>query len=68
MGLVQASVLADALVICTEWQNFKAPDFDVIKAELREPVNFDGRNLYEPERLRKHGIKCYSTGRLTSKL
>ena len=42
---------ADALIICTEWQNFRAPDFDMIKLRLKQPVIFDGRNLYDPERL-----------------
>lgn len=55
---------ADALVICTEWQNFKAPDFNLIKSTLSNAVIFDGRNLYEPTRLTKKGIKYYSIGRI----
>jgi UDPglucose 6-dehydrogenase len=54
---------ADALIICTEWQNFRAPDFDVIKAALKDPVIFDGRNLYDPERLQKRGFIYYAIGR-----
>ncbi|MBH0052317.1 MULTISPECIES: UDP-glucose dehydrogenase family protein [unclassified Pseudoalteromonas] len=54
---------ADALVICTEWQNFRAPDFDLIKSQLNESVVFDGRNLFEPERMDKKSIKYYSIGR-----
>jgi UDPglucose 6-dehydrogenase len=54
---------ADALVICTEWQNFKAPDFDVINAALSQPVIFDGRNLYNPERLQEKGFIYYAIGR-----
>ncbi|MDX1279486.1 UDP binding domain-containing protein, partial [Oceanihabitans sediminis] len=54
---------ADALVICTEWQNFKAPDFSLIKQQLSEAVIFDGRNLYEPERLAKKSFRYYSIGR-----
>jgi len=54
---------ADALVICTEWQNFRAPDFDLIKASLKSPVIFDGRNLYDPERLDKRGFTYYAIGR-----
>ncbi|WMQ73480.1 MAG: UDP-glucose 6-dehydrogenase TuaD [Sodalis sp.] len=54
---------ADALVICTEWQNFRAPDFDVLKAALKQPVIFDGRNLYDPERLANRGFVYYGIGR-----
>ncbi len=54
---------ADALVICTEWQNFRAPDFDVLKNTLKQPVIFDGRNLYDPERLNKRGFVYYGIGR-----
>jgi UDPglucose 6-dehydrogenase len=54
---------ADALVICTEWQNFKVPDFNIIKDELTESVIFDGRNLYNPERLAEKGITYYAIGR-----
>lgn len=54
---------ADALVICTEWQVFKAPDFDLLKSALKDAVIFDGRNLYDPERLRKRGFAYYGIGR-----
>lgn len=54
---------ADALIICTEWQNFRAPDFDLLKDKLRQPVIFDGRNLYEPERMQKRGFTYYAIGR-----
>lgn len=54
---------ADALVIVTDWQAFKAPDFDYIKQRLSEPVIFDGRNLFEPHRLGKRGFIYYSIGR-----
>lgn len=54
---------ADALVICTEWQNFRAPDFALIKQQLNEAVIFDGRNLFEPERMNNKTIKYYSIGR-----
>ena len=54
---------ADGLVICTEWQNFRAPDFDIIKNALKEPVIFDGRNLYDPERISKRGFVYYAIGR-----
>ncbi len=55
---------ADALVIVTEWQVFRAPDFDAIKAKLKQPVIFDGRNLYEPQDMRDQGIEYFAIGRL----
>jgi len=54
---------ADALVICTEWRNFRAPDFDEIKQALSEPVIFDGRNLFEPSRMEEKGFSYYAIGR-----
>ena len=54
---------ADALVIFTEWQQFRTPDFDAIKAKLRKPVIFDGRNLYEPAYMKKLGFEYYCIGR-----
>ena len=64
MGTKEAALQdADALVICTEWQSFRAPDFDVIKKSLKQPVIFDGRNLYDPERLSKRGFVYYAIGR-----
>jgi len=64
MGTQEAALKsADALIVVTEWQQFKAPDFDLIKSTLKEPVIFDGRNQYEPKRLAKMGITYYSIGR-----
>lgn len=64
MGTKEAALQgADALIICTEWQSFRAPDFDVIKNSLKQPVIFDGRNLYDPERLSKRGFVYYAIGR-----
>lgn|SRR5690606_7207617 len=54
---------ADALVIVTEWQAFRAPDFDLIKQMLTAPVIFDGRNMYEPKRVVRRGFTYYSVGR-----
>lgn len=54
---------ADALIICTEWQDFRAPDFDEIKGKLGQPIIFDGRNLYNPEQVNRHGITYYAIGR-----
>ncbi|EOC1456521.1 UDP-glucose/GDP-mannose dehydrogenase family protein [Cronobacter sakazakii] len=64
MGTKEAALQgADALIICTEWQAFRAPDFDFIKNSLKEPVIFDGRNLYDPARLSKRGFVYYAIGR-----
>lgn len=54
---------ADSLVIVTEWQAFRAPDFDVVKDMLVAPVIFDGRNMYDPKRMKKRGYAYYSVGR-----
>ena len=54
---------ADALVVCTEWNAFKAPDFDLIKETLSHAVIFDGRNLYDPAILEAQGIAYYGIGR-----
>lgn len=54
---------ADALVILTEWKEFRSPDFESIKSMLREPVVFDGRNLYEPAAMRSNGWTYYTIGR-----
>jgi UDPglucose 6-dehydrogenase len=53
----------DALVIFTDWQEFRNPDFEIIAAKLKKPVIFDGRNLYDPEIVKKAGIEYYSVGR-----
>ena len=54
---------ADALVIVTEWKEFKSPDFDRIKAALKTPLIFDGRNLFDPATVAAHGIEYYGIGR-----
>jgi UDPglucose 6-dehydrogenase len=54
---------ADALVIMTEWKAFKSPDFDSLKSRLKQPIVFDGRNLYEPLAMDELGIEYYSIGR-----
>jgi len=54
---------ADGLVIVTEWQEFRTPDFEIMKRLLRERVVFDGRNLYEPRTMKGHGFKYYGIGR-----
>jgi UDPglucose 6-dehydrogenase len=54
---------ADMLVIVTEWDEFRNPDFELIKKRLSHPVIFDGRNLYDPETMRTAGIKYFAVGR-----
>jgi len=63
-GTKEAALLgADGLIICTEWQQFKAPDFDLIKQQLKQAVIFDGRNLFDPQRLKQRGFHYYAIGR-----
>jgi len=57
---------ADALAICTEWQQFRAPDFEEMEDLLKSKVIVDGRNLYSPERLQGDGWRYYSVGRSMS--
>ncbi len=54
---------ADALVIVTEWKEFRSPDFESLKAKLKTPVIFDGRNLYDPVRVRGMGFEYLAIGR-----
>jgi UDPglucose 6-dehydrogenase len=54
---------ADALIVATEWKSFSAPDFDEIAAKLKSPVIFDGRNLYDPHQLKRHGLDYFAIGR-----
>jgi UDPglucose 6-dehydrogenase len=54
---------ADALIIVTEWREFRSPDFDTLKAKLKTPVIFDGRNLYDPAQVRGLGFEYLAIGR-----
>ena len=54
---------ADALLIVTEWKEFRSPDFSAIKLSLKNPVIFDGRNLYDPKLVRGEGIEYFAIGR-----
>lgn len=54
---------ADALVIATEWNEFRSPDFQKMKQLMRQPVIFDGRNLYPPEKMSQMGFDYFSIGR-----
>ncbi len=53
---------ADALAICTEWPEFRNPDFDYLKHKLREPVIFDGRNLWDPVQMQARGFRYFGIG------
>ncbi|MGB4497262.1 MAG: UDP-glucose/GDP-mannose dehydrogenase family protein [Methylococcaceae bacterium] len=55
---------ADALIVVTEWKNFWSPDFEHLKDTLKDSVIFDGRNLYQPDLLKKLGITYYGIGRV----
>lgn len=55
---------ADALVICTEWQQFRAPDFDEMANRLQQKLIVDGRNLYQPTKLQEQGWNYVSVGRI----
>lgn len=54
---------ADALVLVTEWQEFRSPDFDLLRRELSHPVIFDGRNVYDPKVMNRQGFTYYGIGR-----
>jgi len=54
---------AEALVVVTEWQEYRSPDFETLKTRLKQPVIFDGRNLYDPERLKSLGFRYFAIGR-----
>jgi UDPglucose 6-dehydrogenase len=54
---------ADALAIMTEWQEFRSPDFDIIRSQLAAPALFDGRNLYDPRVVESVGLEYYGIGR-----
>jgi UDPglucose 6-dehydrogenase len=58
---------ADALAVVTEWKEFRSPDFAAIRAALKTPAIFDGRNLYEPADVIRAGIEYYPVGRLVPK-
>jgi len=62
-GAPEALEGADALAICTEWQEFRSPDFEQIKSSLKQAVIFDGRNLYDPAFLAGQGIRYFAIGR-----
>ena len=54
---------ADCMLLLTEWNEFRRPDFDKIKSLMKNPVIFDGRNQYEPERMERRGFEYYCIGK-----
>jgi UDPglucose 6-dehydrogenase len=54
---------ADALIICTEWKQFRSPDFDKLGRLLKDKVIFDGRNMYSPKLVKQSGLQYYAIGR-----
>jgi UDPglucose 6-dehydrogenase len=54
----------DALIIVTEWKEFRSPDFTALRSSLRSPVVFDGRNLFDPAFAQSEGIEYHAVGRL----
>lgn len=56
---------ADALLVVTEWKAFRSPNFTAMKARLKTPVVFDGRNLYDPATMRAEGFEYFAIGRRT---
>jgi UDPglucose 6-dehydrogenase len=54
---------ADALIIFTDWQEFRNPDFELMKKKLKKPIIFDGRNLYDPAYVKDQGLEYYCIGR-----
>ncbi|GAB4174213.1 MAG: UDP-glucose/GDP-mannose dehydrogenase family protein [Calditrichia bacterium] len=54
---------ADALIVVTEWMDYREPDFDQIKLKLKQPIIFDGRNIYNPSKMKKLGFTYFGVGR-----
>jgi len=58
---------ADALAVVTEWKEFRSPDFEAIRGTLKTPVIFDGRNLYDPEEMKRAGLEYHPVGRAVAR-
>jgi UDPglucose 6-dehydrogenase len=54
---------ADALIVVTEWNEFRNPDFNLLASSIKDKVIFDGRNIYDPDKIREHGLLYYGIGR-----
>lgn len=62
MGALDA---ADVLIICTDWDEFRHPDFEAMRSRMKSPIIFDGRNLYRLDSMKEHGFTYHSVGRMT---
>jgi UDPglucose 6-dehydrogenase len=60
---MRAAERASALCIVTEWQEFRSPDFEGLKAALEQPLVIDGRNLYDPQAMQRAGFRYFGIGR-----
>ena len=60
---MEALADADALIIVTEWKEFRSADLDTIKQKLSHPVVIDGRNIYDPKFVRAQGLEYFPIGR-----
>ncbi len=65
-GPNQALDNADALVVVTEWKEFRSPDFTLLKQQLKSNIIFDGRNIYDPKMVKSAGIKYCPIGRVVT--
>ena len=61
---LEATRGSDALLVVTEWKEFRSPDFDELKRRLKQPIVFDGRNLYDPAQVKSFGFEYFGIGRL----
>ena len=61
--IYECSNESDGLIIVTEWKNFKSPDFERLKSQMNEAIIFDGRNIYQPNMLKRYGIQYHGIGR-----
>jgi UDPglucose 6-dehydrogenase len=60
---LDAAAGADALIVVTEWQEFRSPDFAELRRRMKQPLVFDGRNLYDPAQARAAGMEYFGIGR-----
>lgn len=63
-NMYEAAEDADALLLLTEWKQFQRPSWQRVKSAMRQHVVFDGRNVYDPERMRAEGFEYYGMGRI----
>ena len=61
--MYEATLDADALLLLTEWKEFRSPDFEEIRSRMKAPLIFDGRNLFDPDFVRKQGFEYRAIGR-----